>query len=333
MPDQTSSRVAVYFKEEEVYGTPESAGAGATRLRLLDSDGLVYERGEIPSEERRPDQLEGVARIGGADVTGSYLTETNPGGAFDLLLAASVRGTPSALAQQSTIDTDVQLTQVYPDAVPTDRGFTVEQRDIDIDQSELFYGVRLTQMDIALEPKQRAKFTWTFRGLSRNILSTSQSPWFTTPEETTGESLIVDDAVISYAGSIITTLTGINISVPIANATQDVIGSLVNSNVYTNRLTVTGDVSAIRQDLSALQDFDDETEFEIKGVLKNPGAAPQLTFAFRMPRVKILGIRAPFLQGDTAKVESRNFKAFAPAGATNVIELFSSTGTPTAYGV
>lgn len=331
MADQTSSRVAVYFKEESVYGTPESAGAGATRLRLLDSDGLVYERGEIPSEERRPDQLEGVARVGGSDVNGSYVTECNPGGVFDMLLEASVRGTASALAQHSTISTDCKLTQVYPDATPTDVGFTVEQRDIDIDQSELFYGVRLIQMDMALAPRQRAKFTWTFKGLSRNVITTANSPWFTSPTETTGESLIVDDAVLTYAGSAITTLTGINLSIPIANATQDVIGSLVNSNIYTNRLMVTGDVSAIRQDLDALDDFDAETEFAIKGVLTNPGTAPQLTFAFNMPRVKIMGVRAPFLQGDTAKVETRNFKAFPPAGQTNVIELYSSTGTPTAY--
>lgn len=332
MSNQSSERVIAALKRESTYGTAEDTGAGAERIRLLDSPGLKFTRGEVASEERRPDQLENASSLGGHDVDGSYITEINPGGFFDELLESAVRGTASALAQQSTIDTDTQLTKVAPPLVPIPTGYTVEQNDLDIDESELFYGVRLTGVDFAFQPRQKAKATWMFKGLSRNLIATGASPWFTSPNATTGDSLIVDSALITYAGSVVTTLTGANVSIKIDNAMQDVIGSLVNNDVYLNRLKVSGDVSAIRQDLTALTAFDAGTEFAMILKLTAPGSGERLTFALHMPRVKIYDIDAPFLGGDAAKVETRQFKAFSPLGAYNVIELYSSTDTPTAYG-
>lgn len=331
MADQRSARVLAAIKREGTYGTPEATGAGAEQIRLLDSPGLKFTRGEVTSEERRTDLLEEAIALGGHAVDGSYNTEINPGGYFDMLIEAGVRGTIAALAEIPSICADTQLKKVYPGATPVDFGHTVEQRDIDIDESELFYGVRVIKTDFSFQPRMRAKASFGMKGLSRNLIATGASPYFTSPNLETGASLIVDSATISYAGSAITTLTGLDVSIGINAATQDVIGSLVNSDVYTNMLTVTGSVQAIRQSLAALTAFDATTEFAIMVLLQAPGTGERLTFALNLPRVIINDIDAPFLGGDTTKVETRTFKAFAPLGDTNVVELYTSTATPTAF--
>jgi len=331
MPDQSAERVLAAMKVEGTYGTPESSGSGAEQIRLLDSAGLKLTRGEVPSEERPTNQIERAAMLGGHEVGGVYNTEVNPGGYFDILMGACLRATPAALAQHAAINTDVQLSKATPAAVPVNTGYTIEQNDMDIDDSELFYGVRVTEAAFTLPPRQRAKVAWTMKGLSRNIVGTGASPWFTSPNLETGDSLIVDSATISYAGSPITTLTDLNFSIVIASAMQDFIGGLIPANVFLNLMTAGGAVSALRQDLTALTAFDAETEFAILANLVAPGTPPQLTFAVNLPRVKIFDIDAPFLGGDAGKIETRTFKAYPAVDGHNIVELYSSTETPTAY--
>ncbi len=76
-------------------------------------------------------------------------------------------------------------------------------------------------------------------------------------------------------------------------------------------------VMAVRSSLSALQDFDAETEFDILTLLTLPGTDPDPAIAIWLPRVKILGINAPFLGGDAAKVETREIQILTHPGDTD----------------
>lgn len=327
---QSATNVIAALKRETTFNTAATAGAGGERIRIVDSQGLSMARANIESGERRQDQLRHMGRLGGKDVTGAYSTEVNPGGAFDLLIESLARGTLGAVANEVTISAGTQLAKVSTPASPVYHSYTIEQYDVDIDQSELFTGVRLVGAQFSLQPNQMSTVQWNFQGVDRQVLTTANSPYYTSPNSPSGEPLIADDAVITYGGTPITTLTGMNVNFEVNAALQPVIGSFVSPDVFMNMLTISGDVMAVREDLDALDSFDAETEFEIKVVMSAPGSDPKLTFAFVLPRVKIMSVEAPFSGGDAAKVETRQFWAHPPVGANNAVDFYTSTDTPSA---
>lgn len=333
MANQSATNVLVALRREATFGTAPGA-TGADRLRILDSPGLKKIRSNIESAERRSDQLQNIGRLGGVTVEGSYNTEINPGGDFDLLLESLVRGTLGSLAEVTAIDAGgsgvgTQVALATTPATPIFTSYTIEQYDIDIDQTEQFVGVRLVGADFSFQPNEMAQVSWAFQGQDRNELATGASPYYTTPTLTAGIPLIADDAVLSYKGSPVTKLTGLNVSVVIDAAGQPTIGNFLTPDIFMNMLRVSGDLSAIREDLQAATDFDAETEFEIKAVFQAPTAAPKLTFGIIMDRCKLVDVDAPVSGGDAAKVETRQFMAHAPAGANDVINFYTSTETPT----
>lgn len=331
---QTPTNVVAAFKRETTYGTAETGGAGAEQIRIIDSPGLSMTRENIVSAERRSDQLQHMGRLGTKRVEGSYSMEINPGGAFDMLLEDLVRGTIGAPGTVADVSpgggAGTQVALIETPAVPVYRGLTIEQYDVDIDASELFIGCRVTGARFQLQPNQMAQAEFMFMGLDRQVIAPASAPYFTDPSVTDGEPLVADDAVITYAGSAISTLTGLNFSVDINAAMQPVIGSIVSPDIYMNMLSVSGEITALREDLDALTAYDAETEFEILATLTAPGSDPKLTFAVRFPRVKINAASAPFSQGDTAKIETRSFTAHPEVGLSNAVQFYTSTATPVA---
>jgi hypothetical protein len=318
---------------ETVFGTPATPVTGADRFRLIDSAGLKLSRANIVSQERRSDQLENIGRLGGISIEGVINSEINPGGDFDLLIEDLVRGTWGALGENTDIDAGgvgvgTEVREVDTPATPIYRSYTIEQYDIDIDQSELFTGMRLTQADFSLQPGEMANISWRFQGQNRQVLQTAASPYFTAPDLTAGLPLIADDAVITYQGSPILVATGLNFTQQTDAAGQPVIGSFLSPDVFMNMHRINGTISAVREDLDALDDFDAETEFELKVVMQAPTAPPRLTFAFIMPVVKIRDIDANLIGGDAAKVETRQFAAHPEPSLSNAIQYYSSTETP-----
>jgi len=330
MPTQTAANVLAALAREADIDTPAPSGAGAERIRMVDSPGLKMMRSQIASEERRPDRLQHIGRLGGKEISGSFETEVNPGGAFDLLLESLARGTWGALGTNASVSAGTQVQEVATPADPIYTSYSIEQYDEDIDASELFTGCRVTGAQFSLQPNNMSRATWNFMGRDRQIIAPASAPHFTNPASPDGIPLIADDSSIDYAGSAVTTITGIDIDVSINAAIQPVIGTFITPDVYMNMLTVSGTISAVRESLDELTAFDAETEFAIRVNMSAPGADPKLTFGIYMPRVKIGEIDAPFLGGDAAKVESRSFTAHPTQGASDAIYFYTSTGSPIA---
>lgn len=92
MAGQTAANVLVALKREAVIGTAPATVTGAARLRIIDSPGLVLNRAQIMSGEKRSDRLTPMGRLGGKSVSGSFNTEATAGGATDIMLEAIARG-------------------------------------------------------------------------------------------------------------------------------------------------------------------------------------------------------------------------------------------------
>lgn len=92
---QNGANVLVALKREATLGVPPGATSG-TQMRVLSSPGLVLNRAQIQSQEKRSDMLMSMGRLGGRSVSGSYSAEATIGGATDILLEAIMRSTWSA---------------------------------------------------------------------------------------------------------------------------------------------------------------------------------------------------------------------------------------------
>jgi hypothetical protein len=237
-------------------------------------------------------------------------------------LTITLYGTPLTLNATPRAVTVVRLKKVITpagnSAVLYNDSYSVEQHDLDIDESELFLGTRLTQLALSMRPRQMSTAAWTMMGLSRQAVGTASAPYFTTPGLTTGDPVIIDDGYVFYKGSLVTVLTGMDLNLAIAAATQPVAGSFFSGDVYMNTLSITGNVSMLRQDLATvLADFDAETEFAIGCILREPQGTPRPAVGVYLPRVKIGKVSAAFLGGDAAKVETRELIVGAHAGDTD----------------
>ncbi|MFH1603813.1 MAG: phage tail tube protein, partial [Pseudomonadota bacterium] len=211
-----------------------------------------------------------------------------------------------------------RLKKLILPATPVRVSHTIEQYNEDIDLSELFKGNRLIGARFSFKPGAHATITWTFLGMSRELLVVGTSPWFTTPGVTTGISVVADDSVILKDGVAVTTFTSMDLDFTIAAKGEPTIGNLTSPDVFDNDLSVTGTITALRSDFQNLIDYDAESEFSVAIKLEEPVAAPKPCVSLYLPRVKIGGVDAP-LGGDGAQIETRNL-LIGSAVATSTLE-------------
>lgn len=221
----------------------------------------------------------------------STLVITTTTGAFTTL-AATATGTLTILKKLKTVTPPNRYTH------------TIEQYDVDTDLSELFLGCRLIGLKVSGKPGAPVTMAYTFMGLDHTVLATGTSPYFTTPALTTGLALIADDATVHFNGTQVANFTGFDLDFSIAAKDEAVIGSLTSPDVFDNDLTVTGSITALRQDFSNLSLYDAETEFEVRLKFIEPNTTPQNCLGFFFPRVKIGAVSAPAGGADGAKIET-----------------------------
>lgn len=197
-----------------------------------------------------------------------------------------------------------RLKRVTSATTPSKYSYTVEQVLQTIDGSEYFTGCALLGCKISLRPNQHATATFTFAGINRTAVTGGSSPYFTSPSVTTNLPLVADDSVISFNGSYVTDLTGIDIDIQIAGRGEEVIGSTTTPSIFTNDRLVSVTIMGLRSDFAKLTLFDAETEFELHTTLLELESAPKSCLAFFLPRVKIVGVDADLTGGDGAQIES-----------------------------
>jgi hypothetical protein len=222
----------------------------------------------------------------------SSLTITVPAGTFTAATATST-------------GTLTRIRKLVQGTTPTRKAFSIEQNSDDSDVGELFLGNRLIGFDLSLKPGETAKCAWQFMGMDRTILTTATTPYFTgQPAVTTGLAVVADDALILKGGVAVGTFTGFDLQFRIAAQNANVIGSFVSPDIFDNRLTVTGTITGLRQDLTYATSFDAETEFDLCIVLTELTSAPKPCFAIYIGRAKIGALSAPLGGGDGPKVET-----------------------------
>lgn len=273
-------------------------------------------------------RLGDVFRLSGTTVSGNNNTN-NVVVAIGSMTIVTTTGAFTTLAATAT-GTITVLKKLKTATTPTRYSYTVEQYDEDADLSELFLGCRIVGVDLSCRPNEMAKLTTRMLGMDRTALTTSTSPWFSSPSVTTGLGLIADDAAILYNGSVVATFTSFDLSFNIGAQTQPVLGSFVSPDIFDNVLTVSGSIAGLRSDFSNLTLYDAETEFAVAIKLQELATAPKPCLTVFLPRVKISGLSAPVGGGDGAKIETLQLMCgpkVAATGSDGTIATISSSGT------
>jgi len=226
---------------------------------------------------------------------------------------------------------DIILPRYYAQsATPTDRYFTVEEYHSDIDQSEVATDCVISSLAVSLQPDNTAMLTFGIVGRNETAEATGASPVLTSPTEYQTVAMVATDAALVVGGTPILNVSGLDFTYDLGAATVPVVGSVVSPDVFKNNATLEGSFSALRDDLTALSAFLDETEFGIVVTLVEPEAAPADFVSFYLPLCKYTGNDAP-LGSDNAMIESRPFTAgkatAAQDGTIGTMLMVSTSGT------
>lgn len=168
----------------------------------------------------------------------------------------------------------------------TARSFTVEEREIEIDSSEVFKGVRWGQLQIQLQPNGMCVLTFSAVGQDMEVMTGADSPYFTAPSETTTIGLTAVEAKIRLGTNDVVDVSSLDVTINLNAAGQPVVGSNLTPDVWTNLADVTASITLLKPNASRMQQYIDEEQLSISLLFEEQDGAdfcafhiPNFTFA------------------------------------------------------
>lgn len=226
----------------------------------------------------------------------------------------------------ATFTVTIQRKLMNP-ATLTRTSFTVEEYSIDLDDSEVYTGCRVSAIKLSFGPDGMVQIEVTFAGANMTIPGSASAPQFTSPALTTTIGLVAVDAIIRVAGVDVANVTSMEITFDLSAQGQPVIGSVITPDIFENTLKVSGQFSAVRTALTAgnLATYLAETDnVELHIMMVEPMAEPKNFVSMFLPRIKLLDAAAP-IGSDGAQIETVPFYASAKASGVSGYDAVTAT--------
>ena len=166
--------------------------------------------------------------------------------------------------------------------------YTIEDREDDVDSSDLYKSVMFTGLDISMPAEGNVTGDVSTLGLDHELLEGAGSPHFVAPAaQGTGLAFSGSNGQVYVGGAQNVVITSMNFSVAGGHSKPNVIGSNVSPDIAQGVTTVGGTFSALIEDSVLRNLFINETETTIIQVLttSNDNDADMAIFAF--PRVQV----------------------------------------------
>lgn len=215
----------------------------------------------------------------------------------------TVAETPATIAQQTAI------TFARPKKViqgTTRRSFTFEEHELDIDGSEVFKGCRIGSMQLQMQPNGMATLTFGIVGQDMEVMTGAEAPYFTNAVESTTIGLTAVEALIRLGSTSVLDVTGINLTVNLNAAGQPVVGSSITPDVFDNLATIEGSVTALRQDVSRVQQFLNEDQLSLSLVFAENAAEPRSFCSFFLGNLTFSSATKSELGADGPRTQTLN---------------------------
>lgn len=210
----------------------------------------------------------------------------------------TVAGTP--LTADAVADITFTLTRtgrklILPAAGSlVERYWTIEEHDVDIDASEIWTDAKWGMVRYQMQPNGivMQDFSWVGTGQYETKTGAS-APHFTSPSESTGLPLAVADASLYVNGAAVVDLTGFDISLDIKLQAPDTFGSAAAKyapDVFSGQAAVSLNLSMLRKDLTAMTDFNAETQWSLLALMVENEAEPKDFHLIHVPNFTIGGV-------------------------------------------
>ncbi|MEJ0015720.1 MAG: phage tail tube protein [Acetobacteraceae bacterium] len=189
------------------------------------------------------------------------------------LLSSTTITVAETLTVNATPDTDCEITR--PGKVLTQfsagsfvkRYFTIDEYDMDIDQSEVMTDFVWGSLRFSMQPNGIIMADPGGVGTGRfEALATGSSPLLTTPTEPAGVPFAVVDATIRLGSTDVVDLTSFDLTLDIAPNAPDTFGSgavKYAPDVFPGQMAVSMNLTALRKDLQFIQDYVAETVYSL----------------------------------------------------------------------
>lgn len=183
-----------------------------------------------------------------------------------LAVTASTITVPAAsLVTDAVADTSFTLTvakTVINGATPVERYFTVEEYLQDIDGSLLGTDMKVSKLDINIQPNANIEVGFTFMGRDMQPLASGSAPSFTpTPTYSVTLPLVMVDGIIRILGVDYAVLTGFQFSLDLGGSVPPTLSS-TSPDIFLGNAALSGSFSAIQGDLVFLTAYSAETPVE-----------------------------------------------------------------------
>lgn len=195
--------------------------------------------------------------------------------------ALTAQGTAAA----ATFSVPGRVTYV-PSTGHTDNSFTVEQWFSDIQQSEVYTGLKVNTVGVSIPATGMTTVDFSFMG--KDLAQTGTTQYFTTPTAAGSSGIFAGvNGVVVYNGAPVAVITDASVNINSDMTDAVVLGSNSIADVFEGRVTVDGSMSVYFQDATFRDAFKDETEVSIVFALtaSNDKAADFATIT--LPRVKL----------------------------------------------
>ena len=224
-----------------------------------------------------------------------------------------------------TADTTFSLTtngtsgkSIYvPSSSFVSRKFGIEEYHTDLDLHRLFTECRVGGFKLSLPPTGLSTIEIPMVGRDMETASGGSSPFFTSPTApTTTGILAAVNGLLQVQGSTVGVVTGATLDFNMNPTTNPVVGQSFVPEIFLGRANVTGQLTALFQDLTMLNYFVNETEVSVLMYLTATTAANSPAMTIYLPRVKFGGGDLP-LQGEAGQTITLPFQAlkYGTAGA------------------
>lgn len=199
----------------------------------------------------------------------------------------------------------------------TNQSYAIEEWYSDIAQSEVFGGMKVSDVAVSLPSTGFATIDLTFSG--KDLTSKGTSAYYTSPASasTTGVVAAVNGAVI-VNGLPVAVITDASFTIARAIESGTVVGSNSVVDLFTGNITASGSLSVYFENAAFRDFFDNETEVSVVLAMTTSGDKAADGVSFCMPRVKF---------SDFSKSESQT-NVTASSNFTALLNTITTAGLP-----